>query len=78
MEFDAQAMCPRFNLFRGIIDTFKNSQNIKVTLRQDMTMSTEANTDISRHVTIFKVNVTECVDETDYKGGPVAAIVEQK
>lgn len=79
IPFDAQAVCPRFSIFRRFIDTYKYAHNIRITLRQNKSLSIEANSDIAKHVQIFNnIKVMNYADETPYRGGPVTAIVEQK
>lgn len=78
-EFDVQIKLPRFAIFRKYIDTFKYSQKVRFTSREDQTLAIEADQEQARHFTIFKARVTN-YDEGNlpYEGRAISALVEQK
>jgi hypothetical protein len=80
VTFDAQAKLPRFSLIKRFIDTFKYINSMRFVLRQDGSLSLEAESDLTRHFTIIKplkVFKQSSLDQK-YKGDPVAAFVEVK
>lgn len=77
---DAQAILPRFIIFKKYIDTFNYSNKIRFTYREDQTLVVEADQDrAARHFTTFKVKVYDCDENmSPYEGRAVTALVEQK
>ncbi|CRK99350.1 CLUMA_CG012760, isoform A [Clunio marinus] len=80
IPFDTQSKCPRFATFKRFIDSFKYSNSIRFTMRQDDTLSVEENLEATRHFTIFtKVKVTEYSNEDKaHKGPGISVLVERK
>lgn len=80
VTFDAQVKCPRFPIFRKVIDTFKYSSVIRFVLRDDDTFSLEADTGTSRHFVIFKKSKVFQYPKYDQKfiGKSVKASIDYK
>lgn len=79
ISYDVQAKCPRFPIFKRFIDIFKYSRSIRLVLRDDETLTLEANGDVTRHFTIFtKIPVTKYNPHGIYKGPAVSALIEHK
>jgi hypothetical protein len=80
-DYEVEAQCPRYSIFKRFIDTFKCSHNIKLILRKDSTLTIEANSNVTRHFTIFnniKILVYNSDPQEIYKDAPISIIVEQK
>lgn len=78
-NFDAQVKCPRFSIFKRFVDTFKHSPKIRIVLREDNTMTIEAEGDSMRYFTIFCTKVCNYPDyEVDYVGRPISTFIEHR
>lgn len=79
IQFDFEAKCPRPNIFRRFIDTFKYSNTIRIILRKiDKTLTIEGKGETTRHFTVFSnIQIDELEDST-YDEEIVSALVEQK
>lgn len=79
ISFEVRADCPRFSIMKKFINIFKNNRIVKIILRDDNTMTIEANEDTSNHYSIFdKVAVKVYGEEIQYKGLEKGCSVEQK
>lgn len=80
IDFEVQAKCPRFPVFKKFINLFKNQKNIKFTLCNDETLTIEVNEDTSSHFSIFdKIPVSLYGKDEPYtKEQPIEVTVDQK
>ena len=78
-DFNVQAKCPRFSIFKRYVDTFKFVNKIKIIVRRDRTLTIEATQDSTRLFTIFRdIDACEYGSSDPYEGRTVSAAIEQK